>query len=638
MKSALAAAAGGGLTAADVTLSIEAASVAITAEFSHSDPTQASTANSNLQSSLASAETASTALGVNVVSDPVVTAAEEQVVVPAPLSPPSRPPSPAAPPLRPPPTSPPSPPVSPPACTHVLQWTQQFGTSSRDAAYGVRADASGNVYVAGFTDSSFDGAAHAGGQDVFVSKYSGTGLRQWTQLLGTSVDDNAYGVSTDASGNVYVTGYTYGSLDGGTHAGSRDAFVSKYSGAGVRQWTRQLGSSTWDEAHSVSVDASGGVYVAGYTDGDLDGNGNRGSWDAFVAKYSGAGELQWTRQLGTNSSDVAYGVSVDSSGNVYVAGRTSGGLDGGTHVGSDDAFVSKYSSAGVRQWTRQLGTASDDFAGGGVTVDAFGDVYVTGYTSGGLDGNAHVGGADVFVSKYSGAGVRQWTRQLGTTSSDEAWGVSTDASGNVYVAGRTSGGLDGGTHAGGDDVFVSKYSSAGVRQWTQQLGSSVADVARGVSVDSSGNVYVAGYTSGGLDGNANAGQDDPFVSKYGCPVLPPSSPPATPAPSAPPPTSPPSAPALTVLTDANIYAARDAWLSDPAAATATYGHISTWDVGRVTSLREMFCARTSWSSCNSAASTFNENISGWDTSSVTDLYCTHGIAWHSRALARRLCG
>ena len=97
------------------------------------------------------------------------------------------------------------------------------------------------------------------------------------------------------------------------------------------------------------------------------------------------------------------------------------------------------------------------------------------------------------------------SRQLARSSNDYAYGVAVDSSGNVYVAGGTNGGLDGNTNAGNTDLFVVKYNSSGTKQWTNQLGSSSRDSANGVATDSSGNVYVTGMTKGGLDGCKTAG-------------------------------------------------------------------------------------------------------------------------------------
>ena len=150
---------------------------------------------------------------------------------------------------------------------------------------------------------------------------------------------------------------------------------------------------------------------------------------------------------------------------MYVAGYTDGGLDGNTITGTYDFFVTKYNSSGVKQYTRQLGVAGQATYGYAVATDANGNVFLAGDTYGGLDGNTLTGTIDVFVTKYNSSGVKQYTRQLGVAGQDTlGWSVATDANGNVYVAGDTYGGLDGNTLTGTRDAFVTKYNSSGVKQ------------------------------------------------------------------------------------------------------------------------------------------------------------------------------
>ena len=399
---------------------------------------------------------------------------------------------------------------------YQVAWTRQLGTSRYDVGYGVSVDSSGNAYVAGYTDRGLDGNTSAGIEDMFLTKYDTDGTKQWTRQLGTGSDDRGQGVSVDSSGNAYVTGYTGGGLDGNTNAGGDDMFLTKYDTDGTKQWTRQLGTGDYDYGQGVSVDSSGNAYVTGYTWGSLDGNISAGGRDMFLTKHDTDGTKQWTRQLGTGNSDYGMGVSVDSSGNAYVAGYTYGDLDGNTGAGGGDMFLTKYDTDGTKQWTEQLGANGSD-AGRGVSVDSSGNAYVTGYTNRGLDGNTHAGDSDMFLTKYDTDGTKQWTRQLGTSGRNHGNGVSVDSSGNAYVAGYTWGGLDGNTSAGGWDMFLTKYDTDGTKQWTEQLGTVDQDIGRGVSVDSSGNAYVTGYTYGDLDGNTNAGSTDMFLTKYEVP-------------------------------------------------------------------------------------------------------------------------
>ncbi|MFC1769581.1 SBBP repeat-containing protein [Nitrospirota bacterium] len=391
-------------------------------------------------------------------------------------------------------------------------WIIQHGTGFDDFAYAVATDGSENVYVTGITDGGLDGNTNAGNWDLFLVKYDSAGEKQWTRQMGSSGTEWGYGVATDSSGSVYVTGTTDGELDGNTSAGARDLYLVKYDSAGVKQWTIQNGTSATDEAYAVATDSSGNVYVAGRTDGDLDGNTNAGLVDIFVIKYNSSGAKQWTRQMGWSGNEQARGVATDSSGNVYITGASSGGLDGYTNIGDWDIFVVKYDTSGVKQWTRLIGTVNWDEAYG-IATDGYGNVYVAGRTDGDLDGNTNTGGEDIFVIKYDSDGGKQWTRQMGTIGNDQAKGVSTDSSGNVYVAGYTYGDLDGNTNTGGADMLIVKYDSAGGKKWTWQMGSSGLDFTYGTASDSSGSIIVAGQIYGSLDGNESAGMADMFVVK-----------------------------------------------------------------------------------------------------------------------------
>ncbi|MDA2914238.1 hypothetical protein MYX77_09840 [Acidobacteriia bacterium AH_259_A11_L15] len=174
---------------------------------------------------------------------------------------------------------------------------------------------------------------------------------EWTRQFGSSSFDRAHGISVDASG-IYVAGITGGTLPGQTSAGFSDAFVRKYDANGNEVWTRQFGSSSTDFALGISVDASG-IYVAGLTDRALPGQTSAGFTDAFVRKYDANGNEVWTRQFGSSSNDVARGISVDASG-VYVAGRVGGTLPGQTSAGFTDAFVVKLSILTPAELIQQL--------------------------------------------------------------------------------------------------------------------------------------------------------------------------------------------------------------------------------------------------------------------------------------------
>jgi uncharacterized delta-60 repeat protein len=382
-----------------------------------------------------------------------------------------------------------------------VEWIKQLGTSGYDDSYGVATDSNGNVYISGFTTGALAGT-NKGSYDAWVAKYNSSGSLLWKQQLGSSDIDGSSSVATDSSGNVYISGATYGNL-AGTNKGSYDAFVAKYNSGGKLLWKKQWGTSGYDESSSVATDSSGNVYISGRIEATLE------NFDVFVAKYNSSGSLLWEKQLGTSSDDNSWGVATDSNGNVYISGLTEGAL-AGTNKGEYDAWVAKYNSSGKLQWKQQLGTSEYDYSYG-VATDSSGNVYISGSTNGALAGT-NKGEYDAWVAKYNSSGKLQWKQQLGTSGGDESRGVATDSSGNVYISGLTEGALAG-TNKGSYDAWVAKYNSSGKLQWKQQLGTSSYDSSSGVALDGNGNVYISGATQGDLAGT-NKGPNDAWVAKY----------------------------------------------------------------------------------------------------------------------------
>jgi hypothetical protein len=338
----------------------------------------------------------------------------------------------------------------------VKQWSSQFGTVVTDAALAVVLDSTGNIYVGGITWGDMSNM----GLDGFVAKFDASGTRLWIRYVHTPADDTLQTLAVDGNDNVVVAGYTHGDLFG-VSQGNADFFVAKFDGAGNSVWGVQHGTSGLDRVGGVVADAEGNVLVAGFTSGDLDGNFNAGDFDILLVKYDAMGVRQWTRQFGGPASDVASALAFDSAGNLYLGARTSGLLDGSISAqGRDDGLVIKFDTAGNRLWTRQAGSAAEDFAMM-ITVDGSDRVVLGGYTMGAFDGNAHVGGFDAFLVAYDAAGTKLWSRQVGTAADDFARGIG--ANGNhVFVVGDTLGSFEGASGGGGaSDMFVLEFDGSG---------------------------------------------------------------------------------------------------------------------------------------------------------------------------------
>ena len=464
----------------------------------------------------------------------------------------------------------------------VLSYSTYLGGSGADLGYGIAVDSSGNAYVTGRTFSSdFPTAsplqpANAGINDAFVAKFnaSGTALIYSTYLGGTG-HDAGRGISVDSLGNAYVTGET-DSTDFPTAnpfqpafaGGLWDGFVTKLDATGsMLAYSTYMGGTDRDYGTGIAADSSGSAYVIGYTSSTDFPTANpfqpasAGSTDAFVAKLDASGTaLNYSTYLGGSSGDWAYGIAVGSSGDAYVTGLTYStdfpttpgaldtacGTDGTCNGGLADAFVTKLNSTGSGlTYSTYLGAGSEDW-GWGIAVDSSGNAYVTGHTRStdfpviGAFQVLNAGGNDAFVAKLDSAGSSLiFSSYLGGSLDDRGFGIAVDSAGNAYVTGRTqsedfptANALQpalGGTLFGTADGFVAKLNPAGSALiYSSYLGGSDDDRGNGVAVDSSGNAYVAGYTSSsdfpttpgaydttcGTDGACNAGAATPLPDAF----------------------------------------------------------------------------------------------------------------------------
>lgn len=391
----------------------------------------------------------------------------------------------------------------------VRRITHQWGTSAAlisESGSSVAVDKNGNIYVSGQTDGAFDGnVSPKNGQDAFLSKWNKDWkTREWTEQWGAESSAQGNSVVVDGNGNIYVAGNVYRwDVD-------REPFLSKWDSDGTNVWEKQWGTASEDHALSAALDAAGNIYVTGYTLGALDGNVSKGAYDIFLTKWDAGGTKAWTTQWGTNDSDMGHSVAVDRDGNIYVTGETHASLES-ANQGYGDIFLTKLKSDGTIIWTRQWGTIDAD-RGHAVAVDDDGNIYVTGQVWESLDGNDYGGLNDIFLTKWNPDGAKAWTRQWGTNDLDHGNSVTVDKNGDIYVTGETDSSLDGNASSGSTDIFLTKWDSDGTKVWTKQWGTGTGEVSRSVAVDGNGNIYLTGWTWGPLDGTVNEGYGDIFLT------------------------------------------------------------------------------------------------------------------------------
>ena len=463
-----------------------------------------------------------------------------------------------------------------------VTWGFNVGASAVDNSQRSYIDLAGNVYTCGeFRGSNVDfdpspaTALHSsnGQCDAFMAKYSSAGQYIMSITIGGSNLDKINGVGTDMAGNIYVVGYFRGAnVDfdpspatafltsngdaGGDPGYGGDIFVAKYSPTGQYLWAFNVGAtSLGDNAIAVACDPTGNIFVGGYFRGSPDFDPgpstavlNASNATGFLAKYNSAGAYQWAFNFGQGDVDNAvFDVKLDAVSNVYMTGFFQGtNIDfdpsAGTAIlnaaGNFEGFLAKYTSAGQYQFAFRFGGSGLD-VGRGLSLDNAGNIYVTGDFNGAnidFDPSAATallssnGSSDIFLGKYTITGQYIWAFNAGSSGGEISWDVVTDNT-SVYITGGFSGIADFNPSAttdnlisnGGADIFLAKYSTAGVYECAFNIGSSQDD--NGVDVQIGGNNIF--YLSGGFYGSnvdftptpstfllSSNGSMDAFLVKY----------------------------------------------------------------------------------------------------------------------------
>jgi hypothetical protein len=387
--------------------------------------------------------------------------------------------------------------------------------SASGAGLAIAVDTNGNVLIAGgFGGSKIDfdpgpGTASftALNSDIFLAKYNRNGNYLWANVIGGSGNENATGISLDATGNVYMTGRFQNTVDFDpgvgvanlNSAGSDDIFLAKYSTNGSYLWASAVGSKGLDISNAVGTDAVGNAYITGYFQGsaiDFDpGPGtatlsSSGS-NIYFAKYNKNGNYVWAKVL-YGSVGFSNSLSADALGNIYIAGAvTSSSLDFdpgigvvNLNIGSNGAgFFAKYDSTGAYLLAKSLvGCAGLQ----SITKNGQGKIFIAGQFSGATDFDTGpdtvnlrttTKWGDVFFAKYDAKGNYIWAKQIVAPFSDDYCNsVVLDVSDNIFIAGAYFGpkvdfdlGPDSAIFSPvyGQDAFVAKYRFCNIQTSSQ---------------------------------------------------------------------------------------------------------------------------------------------------------------------------
>lgn len=357
----------------------------------------------------------------------------------------------------------------------VRLWSTYYGGGDEDFGNGIDTDDSGNVVITGYTESTAfiaTSGAHqttlAGNWDVFLAKFNPNGGFLWGSYYGGNNSDVGSDILIDDLENIYVTGTTKSTIlistlgshqqnhgDGGSIFD--DAFLIKFDKNGNRLWGTYLGGNGYDSGHNLITDSAGNCYLSGYTTSlsNVSTQGahqivNGGGGDGFLAKFSPSGFLVWATYYGGSSLDYFTGISIDKHENIILSGDTES-LSSIASIGSYqntknlfyDAFVVKFDKSGTRLWSTYYGGGSVDYSSG-VTTDASSNIIITGKTesttsiaSPGAHQIMKSGYHDAFIVKFDSSGSRMWGTYYGGGVEDRGLSITADISDNIYVIGDT---------------------------------------------------------------------------------------------------------------------------------------------------------------------------------------------------------
>jgi len=378
----------------------------------------------------------------------------------------------------------------------------------------------------------------------------------WAKQMGGHTGDYAVSVAVDNQGNVYSTGVFSDTADFNPGVGvynfiskgQGDMFIQKVDANGNFLWAKQMGGIDNDWSYGISIDADKNVYTTGvFLDTvDFDPGAavynlvSKGGWDIFVQKLDSNGNFLWVKQMGGTGYDWVQSLTTNASGSVYVAGAFVDTVDFDPNApihnliskGNGDYFLQKLDANGNLIWVNQTGSMGDD-RGNAITIYPNGNIYVTGYFQDTVDFdsgtsvyNLMSANGSNFIQKVDSNGNFIWVKQIGGVS----YGITVDATENVYTTGTFSGTVDFNpaaatyslTALGTYDVYLEKLDATGNFIWAKQIGGvNGNNDGRDIATDINKNVYLTGSFQNTADfdpGSANLyltskGGDDMFIQK-----------------------------------------------------------------------------------------------------------------------------
>ncbi|NOQ71203.1 MAG: T9SS type A sorting domain-containing protein [Crocinitomix sp.] len=392
-------------------------------------------------------------------------------------------------------------------------------------------------------------------RDIFVQNWDADRNFQWVSVVGGEGHDQAYDVSTDDDGNIYVVGTFEESVDFDPDdaefmlesSGNTDIFVLKLNPLGEFVWAQSFGSIFTEVGSGITLDDSGNLYICGSYNATVDFDfgpavnevtADETGNDAFVLKLSTDGDFVWVKSFGAEDADFCKEIEFDALGSLSLSGYTRSGAD---FDPSDEeyyldfadlktsSFVSKLDTDGGFLWAKIL-SGSEGVITDGMTTDVDGNIYIIGNFSDTIFFNmlevvdtatAVSSHTDAFITKYEADGSYAWGRTYGGAGGESAYGIQSDGADLLYISGGFSGTTDldpnetTATYSseGYSDAYILKLNTDGIYIWSDAFGGEGTDLSYEVYPDGNGNIISIGSFM--FDVDFDNSEDEALISLPG---------------------------------------------------------------------------------------------------------------------------
>ena len=424
-------------------------------------------------------------------------------------------------------------------------WANQLGSTSIDQSTGIAVDAVGNSYVTGFFSNSINLdngnlISSAGGKDIFIAKYDGSGQLEWAKGIGGSGDDEGKDIAVDNSGNIYLLGNFSSVVDFDPSInialkisqGASDVFMAKFNNDGTLAQVDAIAGTGNDLAENIELDQNGNFYISGSFDGNLDFTATLSTDNltatlnttaAFFAKYNASNAFVWSKKIESPVLITLTDLDVANS-KVYLSGyyRDTTDFNPGSGIynlnpaGNNDGFLAKYNTNGALVWAKSI-KGIDNEAVENIHVNLDGNVLITGHYFNSIDldpfnGNSSFisssGQRDLFFAQYNSSGALRWGKSLGSPDDDFGYAITTDNQRRIFISGTfqdimdvdpsTTNTVNIDNIGGGTDVFFARYDSVGNFEWAQTAGGNNGELIADIKVNNVLEMYGVGWFQGGI--------------------------------------------------------------------------------------------------------------------------------------------